>query len=278
MVGTAGRGKKREILVAKIRITRSHTKRHAKRHAKLKESVGQVSDTTKSGNPRVLVVDDDAALAEMLSIVLRNEGFDPIWCSHGDKAFQAFRDAKPDLVLLDLMLPGRDGVDVCRDIRVESGVPIVMLTARSDTIDVVAGLEAGADDYVAKPFKAKELVARIRTRLRRTLEESDGETLEIGDLVISVDGHTVKRQGVPIQLTPLEFDLLLALARRPWQVFSREVLLEQVWGYRHAADTRLVNVHVQRLRSKIERDPERPEIVVTVRGIGYKAGEPGHRG
>jgi two-component system response regulator MtrA len=151
-----------------------------------------------------------------------------------------------------------------------------MLTAKTDTIDVVEGLEAGADDYVAKPFKAKELVARIKTRLRRspTAEETDVETLRIGDLSISVDGHSVKRDGQPIQLTPLEFDLLLALARRPWQVFSREVLLEQVWGYRHAADTRLVNVHVQRLRSKIERDPEHPEIVVTVRGIGYKAGEP----
>lgn len=234
-----------------------------------------MSDVTKTegGRGRVLVVDDDAALAEMLSIVLRNEGFEPIWCSHGDKAFAAFRDSKPDLVLLDLMLPGRDGVDVCRDIRAESGVPIVMLTAKSDTIDVVAGLEAGADDYVAKPFKAKELMARIRTRLRRQSDETDLETLTIGDLAISVDGHSVKRGGTPIQLTPLEFDLLLALARRPWQVFSREVLLEQVWGYRHAADTRLVNVHVQRLRSKIERDPEHPEIVVTVRGIGYKAGD-----
>jgi len=223
---------------------------------------------------RVLVVDDDAALAEMLSLVLRNEGFEPIWCAHGDKAMTVFRDSRPDLVLLDVMLPGKDGVDVCKEIRGESTVPIVMLTARSDTIDVVAGLEAGADDYVAKPFKAKELVARIKTRLRRSPEESESETLRIGDLTISVDGHSVKRNSTPISLTPLEFDLLLALARRPWQVFSREVLLEQVWGYRHAADTRLVNVHVQRLRSKIERDPEHPEIVVTVRGIGYKAGEP----
>ena len=234
-----------------------------------------MSEASKSvsGRGKVLVVDDDAALAEMLSLVLRNEGFEAIWCGHGDKALGAFRDSRPDLVLLDVMLPGMNGVDVCREIRAESVVPIVMLTARSDTIDVVAGLEAGADDYVAKPFKAKELVARIRTRLRRTPEETDLETLRIGDLTISVDGHSVKRNGVPIQLTPLEFDLLLALARRPWQVFSREVLLEEVWGYRHAADTRLVNVHVQRLRSKIERDPERPEIVVTVRGIGYKAGE-----
>ena len=224
---------------------------------------------------RVLVVDDDAALAEMLSIVLRSEGYEPIWCAYGDKALAIFRESRPDLVLLDLMLPGRDGVDVCRDIRQDSGVPIIMLTAKTDTIDVVEGLEAGADDYVAKPFKAKELLARIKTRLRRvpTPEETETETLLVGDLSISVDGHSVKRDGTPIQLTPLEFDLLLALARRPWQVFSREVLLEQVWGYRHAADTRLVNVHVQRLRSKIERDPEHPEIVVTVRGIGYKAGE-----
>ncbi|MGI8767888.1 MAG: MtrAB system response regulator MtrA [Propionibacteriaceae bacterium] len=221
----------------------------------------------------MLVVDDDAALAEMLSIVLRNEGFEPIWCGTGDKALAAFRDGKPELVLLDLMLPGKDGVDVCREIRAESGVPIVMLTAKADTLDVVSGLEAGADDYVVKPFKAKELVARIRTRLRRMPDEDKRENLWIGDLEVSVDGHSVKRDGTLISLTPLEFDLLLALARKPWQVFSRETLLEQVWGYHHAADTRLVNVHVQRLRSKIEADPEHPRIVVTVRGIGYKAGE-----
>jgi two-component system response regulator MtrA len=225
--------------------------------------------------PRVLVVDDDSSLAEMLGIVLRTEGFEPAFVPDGSRALSAFREVKPDIVLLDLMLPGMSGIDVCRAIRAESGTPIIMLTAKTDTIDIVEGLEAGADDYVSKPFKAKELVARIKTRLRRApaSEETGTETLRIGDLSISVDGHSVKRGGVPIQLTPLEFDLLLALARRPWQVFSREVLLEQVWGYRHAADTRLVNVHVQRLRSKIERDPEHPEIVVTVRGIGYKAGE-----
>jgi two-component system, OmpR family, response regulator MtrA len=220
---------------------------------------------------RVLVVDDDTALAEMLGIVLRNEGFEPVFCADGDRALSAFRESKPDLVLLDLMLPGKDGIDVCRQIRNESGVPIVMLTAKTDTVDVVVGLESGADDYVVKPFKPKELVARIRARLRRT-EEPAPETLQIGDLAIDVAGHSVKRDGRAIPLTPLEFDLLVALARKPWQVFTREVLLEQVWGYRHAADTRLVNVHVQRLRSKIERDPERPEIVVTVRGVGYKAG------
>jgi two-component system response regulator MtrA len=220
---------------------------------------------------RVLVVDDDTALAEMLGIVLRGEGFDTSFCSDGSLALEAFRASRPDLVLLDVMLPGRDGIEVCRQIRAESGVPIVMLTAKTDTVDVVLGLESGADDYVVKPFKPKELVARVRARLRRT-DEPAPEVLEIGDLSIDVAGHAVRRDGQVIGLTPLEFDLLVALARKPWQVFTREVLLEQVWGYRHAADTRLVNVHVQRLRSKVERDPERPEIVVTVRGVGYKAG------
>ena len=222
---------------------------------------------------RVLVVDDDVALAEMLGIVLRGEGFEPVFCADGSRALAAFRESRPDLVLLDLMLPGRDGIDVCRAIRAESGIPIVMLTAKSDTVDVVVGLESGADDYVVKPFKPKELVARIRARMRRT-EEPRPETLQIGDLVIDVAGHSVRRDDDPIALTPLEFDLLVCLARKPWQVFTREVLLQEVWGYRHAADTRLVNVHVQRLRAKIERDPERPEIVVTVRGVGYKAGPP----
>ncbi|MFZ0323198.1 MAG: MtrAB system response regulator MtrA [Actinomycetes bacterium] len=220
---------------------------------------------------RVLVVDDDTALAEMLGIVLRGEGFEPVLCPDGERALGMFRESRPDLVLLDLMLPGKDGIEVCREIRLESGVPIVMLTAKSDTVDVVLGLESGADDYMVKPFKPKELVARIRTRLRRT-DDARPESLTIGDLDIDVAGHTVKRDATSISLTPLEFDLLVALARKPWQVFSREVLLEQVWGYRHAADTRLVNVHVQRLRSKIERDPENPEIVMTVRGVGYKAG------
>jgi two-component system response regulator MtrA len=220
---------------------------------------------------RVLVVDDDTALSEMLGIVLTNEGFEPVFCANGDEALAVFRDKRPDLVLLDLMLPGRDGVDVCRQIRAESGVPIVMLTAKVDTIDVVVGLESGADDYIMKPFKPKELVARIRARLRRPLDDLP-EQLQIGDVTIDVAGHAVKRDGRSIALTPLEFDLLVALARKPWQVFTREVLLEQVWGYRHSADTRLVNVHVQRLRSKIERDPENPEVVLTVRGVGYKAG------
>jgi two-component system response regulator MtrA len=222
---------------------------------------------------RVLVVDDDPALAEMLTIVLRGEGFDTAVVGDGTRALPAVRELRPDVVLLDLMLPGMNGIDVCRAIRGESGVPIVMLTAKSDTVDIVLGLESGADDYIVKPFKPKELVARIRARVRRT-ETEPAEQLSIGDVTIDVPAHQVERGGKQIALTPLEFDLLVALARKPRQVFTREVLLEQVWGYRHAADTRLVNVHVQRLRSKVERDPEHPEVVLTVRGVGYKAGPP----
>ena len=232
---------------------------------------GPPSDPATKG--RVLVVDDDASLAEMLTIVLRQEGFDGRVVTRGDQAMDAFHEYRPDVVLLDLMLPGKDGIDVCKEIRAESGVPIVMLTAKGDTVDVVVGLESGADDYVVKPFKPKELVARIRARVRRN-DRAAQESLTIGDLSIDVAGHSVTRDGLVINLTPLEFDLLVCLARKPWQVFTREVLLEQGWGYRHAADTRLVNVHVQRLRSKVETDPENPEIVLTVRGVGYKAGVP----
>ena len=221
--------------------------------------------------PRVLVVDDDMALAEMVGIVLHNEGLEASYCADGNQALEAFRENNPDVVLLDWMLPGKAGPEVCREIRAESGVPIIMLTAKSDTVDVVRGLEAGADDYIAKPFKPKELVARIRARIRRTTNP-DPEMLQMGNLDIDVTGHMVFQDGKRISLTPLEFDLLVALARRPWQVLSREELLEEVWGYRHAADTRLVNVHIQRLRAKIEDDPLNPNMILTVRGIGYRAG------
>lgn len=224
-----------------------------------------------TSSPRILVVDDDHAIAEMVSIVLRGKGFDVVTASDGASALDAFPQVSPDVVLLDLMLPGMDGIEVCRRLRKESGVPIIMLTARSDTADIVEGLEAGADDYLTKPFEPDELVARIKARVRRS-EGPAVEILTIGDLDIDVNGHEVRRGDQKISLTPLEFDLLSELARKPWQVFSREVLLRDVWGYRHAADTRLVNVHVQRLRSKIEHDPENPKIVVTVRGVGYRAG------
>jgi two-component system response regulator MtrA len=225
-------------------------------------------------NAKILVVDDDTALAEMIGIVLRAEGFDISFCADGSEALDAFRAFTPDLVLLDLMLPGMDGIEVCSRIREESGVPIIMLTAKSDTADVVKGLESGADDYVVKPFNPKELVARIRTRLRPSPETPTG-TLAVGDIVLDVAGHEVLRGTDKINLTPLEFELLLALALKPQQVFTREMLLEQVWGYHYKADTRLVNVHVQRLRAKVELDPDNPRIVMTVRGVGYRAGSPG---
>ena len=220
----------------------------------------------------VMVVDDDQDLSEMLGIVLTGAGIDVDLVSRGDEALEVFHNNPPDLVLLDVMLPGIDGIEVCRLIRAESMVPIIMLSAKGDSHDVVRGLEAGADDYMVKPFKhPSELVARIRTRLRRTNTEISG-LLSIADLAIDVTAHQVQRAGKQIALTRLEFDLLVALAKEPGRVFSRDALLSEVWGYRHSTDTRLVNVHVQRLRAKIEHDPERPEIVVTVRGVGYKAG------
>ncbi|MEY3635657.1 MAG: hypothetical protein RL147_86 [Actinomycetota bacterium] len=220
----------------------------------------------------VMVVDDDQDLAEMLGIVLNDAGIDVDLVSRGDEALDAFREKNPDLILLDVMLPGIDGVEVCRLIRAQSMVPIIMLTAKGETEDVVRGLEAGADDYIVKPFRhASELVARVRTRLRRTNTDVSG-LISIGDLKIDVQAHQLLRDGKQIQLTRLEFDLLVALAREPGRVFTRDALLSEVWGYAHSTDTRLVNVHIQRLRSKIERDPENPEIVITIRGVGYKAG------
>jgi two-component system response regulator MtrA len=224
-----------------------------------------------------MVVDDDTALAEMIGIVLASEGYTADYCTDGAQALVLIRRTNPDLVLLDLMLPGMDGIEVCRQIRQESGVPVVMVTAKSDTKDIVEGLAVGADDYILKPFKPAELVARVKARLRRSpaYDQPDAKRLRISDIEIDVPGHEVRKAGQSIALTPLEFDLLLALASKPWQVFTREMLLQHVWGYKNAADTRLVNVHVQRLRAKVETDPDTPTVVVTVRGVGYKAGRPG---
>ena len=220
---------------------------------------------------RILVVDDDVALAEMISIVLRGEGYIPIQAFDGKEALELFPEAKPDLVLLDVMLPGLDGIQVCSAIREMSGVPVIMLTAKGDTTDVVRGLESGADDYVVKPFNPKELVARIRTRLRPT-SATISQVIVVGDVTIDVPAHEVTRGESRVNLTPLEFELLVTLALKPEQVFTREMLLEQVWGYHYKADTRLVNVHVQRLRAKVEQDPDNPVIVQTIRGVGYRAG------
>jgi two-component system response regulator MtrA len=222
---------------------------------------------------KILVVDDDNALREMVGIVLESEGFDVSYHDAGSGALDKFNEIAPDLVLLDVMLPGKDGIAVCGEIRSVSGTPIIMLTAKTESEDIVRGLEAGADDYVVKPFEPNVLTARIKARLRPLASESvDEGSVTIGPLTLDTVGHEVRRGSEKLSLTPLEFNLLLTLALKPRQVFTREMLLEMVWGYQYKADTRLVNVHVQRLRSKVEIDPDNPQIVTTVRGIGYKAG------
>ena len=219
---------------------------------------------------KILVVDDDDALREMVGLVLNAAGYATVFAADGLNAVEVFKAEEPDLVLLDIMLPGQSGIEVCKQLRALSGTPIVMLTAKGDTEDVVLGLEAGADDYVVKPHNGAELLARIKARLRPVSE--DGGIITVGELTMDPRSYEVKRAGTRISLTPLEFKLLHTLAIKPQQVFSREMLLEQVWGYQYKADTRLVNVHVQRLRSKVEEDPENPKIVTTVRGHGYRAG------
>jgi two-component system response regulator MtrA len=219
----------------------------------------------------IMVVDDDQDLAEMLGIVLNGSGFEVDLVNSGDQVMDLFNAHEPDLILLDVMLPGLSGVEVCKEIRRKSMVPIVMLTAKGDSHDVVLGLEAGADDYMVKPFNPSELVARIKVRLRRVGIASTS-SLKIGQIEIDQVAHTIIRNGKSIPLTRLEFDLLVVLAKEPGRVFSRDALLSEVWGYQQAADTRLVNVHVQRLRAKVEEDPDNPKVVMTVRGVGYKAG------
>jgi two-component system response regulator MtrA len=208
----------------------------------------------------------------MLGIVLTGSGYEVDLVSSGDQVMTLFDTHQPDLILLDVMLPGMDGVEVCKAVRAKSMVPIVMLTAKGDTQDVVLGLEAGADDYMVKPFNPNELIARLKVRLRRTGVNTGVTQLTIGDVVIDQVAHTIIKNNKTIPLTRLEFDLLLALARDPGRVFTREALLDEVWGYQNATDTRLVNVHVQRLRAKIEADVNNPIIIQTVRGVGYKAG------
>lgn len=222
---------------------------------------------------KVLVVEDEELLNRQLCDMLDNAGYEAVGSLDGINAMLAFKSFTPDLVLLDIQLPPTSGIEVCKQIRAISGVPVIMLTAKTDDEDVVAGLEAGADDYIFKPMPSfKVLQARIEARLRPKPEPEVNE-LVIGPLVIDVLGHEVRRDGVRVPLTPLEFNLLQTLAEAPKQVFKREDLLKKVWGYHYDADTRLVNVHVQRLRSKIEDDPDNPKIVVTERGVGYKAGQ-----
>ncbi|HET7026777.1 MAG TPA: response regulator transcription factor [Candidatus Limnocylindrales bacterium] len=220
---------------------------------------------------RILVVEDDPSIREVTALGLTGSGFEVESVADGLAALERFRARAPDLVLLDVMLPRLDGLEVARAIRRDSTVPIVMLTARADTIDVVVGLESGADDYVRKPFEMPELVARVRAALRRRRAPDATERTRLGPLAIDLAGRTVERDGREIALTRTEFDLLAELAARPGHVLARDVLLDRVWGYGFLGDSRLVDVAIGRLRSKVERDPASPDLILTVRGAGYKA-------
>jgi DNA-binding response OmpR family regulator len=220
---------------------------------------------------RILAVEDDERIRTAVRMALEDEGWDVVEAESGEEAISSFSNQPTDVVLIDLMLPGIDGFELCRALRRTSDVPIVVVTARTDTHDVVAGLEAGADDYVTKPFQPKELSARIRALLRRNRPAESGRShLRFGDLELTPDEGVVRVDGEEVHLTKTEFRLLCELASTPGRVFSREQLLERVWGYDYFGDGRLVDVHVRRLRTKIEADAAHPRHVVTVRGLGYK--------
>jgi DNA-binding response OmpR family regulator len=221
----------------------------------------------------ILIVEDDPAIAAFVQTALEREGFSTEHVDDGQKALERIGAAIPELIVLDLMLPSVDGLQVCQAIRRRADyIPIIMLTAKDDDVDKIVGLEMGADDYITKPFKTRELIARVRATLRLA-RRGAGETsrsLRFGALLIDIEGRTVKRDGHPINLTPKEFDLLALLASNRGRVYGRDTLLEKVWGYDYMGESRTVDVHIQRLRQKIEADPHDPQFLVTVRNIGYK--------
>jgi DNA-binding response OmpR family regulator len=219
---------------------------------------------------RVLLVEDDASIREVAALGLKGAGFRVTTSGDGREGLMRFRQDPFDLVVLDVMLPSLDGFEVCREIRKESRVPIVMLTARTDTVDIVVGLESGADDYVTKPFEMAELVARVRAVLRRSTSAPVESALSVGPLEIDPASFVARKEGADLSLTATEFKLLLEMARRPGQVFTREMLLDRVWEYDYLGDSRLVDVAIQRLRGKIEEDPAHPTLITTVRGVGYR--------
>jgi DNA-binding response OmpR family regulator len=225
---------------------------------------------------KILLVEDEPVLADTIRYNLVREGFQVQQALDGEEAIARFRTGQPDLVLLDLMLPKADGFEVCRLIRRESAVPILMLTAREGEVDRVVGLEIGADDYITKPFSMRELIARVRANLRRVqLDQDERERasppiIHFGDVTVDLDRHEVCRSGQVVAMKPKEFDLLTFLAQHRGRAFSRDHLLERVWGYAAAGDTRTVDVHVRWLREKIEPDPSRPTLIQTVRGLGYR--------
>jgi two-component system response regulator MtrA len=222
----------------------------------------------------LLLIEDDRSIREVTTLALEWAGFAVTACGDGSEALRLFAQRPYDAVLLDVMLPGSDGFEVCREIRRTHATPIVMLTARADTHDVVIGLELGADDYVTKPFEPAELVARLRAVLRRGTAPAQPRLLRFGDLEIDEAGFRARRGGHDLSLTATEFRLLCELARRPGQVFTRDILLDLVWGYEFLGDSRLVDVAVQRLRGKLERDPAQPAMIATVRGVGYRFEQP----
>ena len=221
---------------------------------------------------KILVVDDDEHIAELISLYLAREGYDTKEAYSGPSAVETFESYQPSLILLDIMLPGMDGYEVCKKIRKTSNVPIIMLTAKGETFDKVLGLELGADDYVVKPFEPKELVARVKAVLRRyeSKEESSGEgnVLRFENLEINMDNYTVMYHGKEVSFPPKEFELLYFLAKRPGQVFTRDQLLDKIWGYEYIGDTRTVDVHIKRIREKFTQDD--PWCIRTVWGVGYK--------